>query len=308
MHSHAAALHRTIMAVDVAGYSNPMRTLDHQAAVHDGFYGILHSSLADVGVPWDGCLVENAGDGAMIQLPPGAAKAGLVAELPDRIVAGLRRHNAIHAAEASIQLRVALHAGEVRPASHGSISQAVILTARLLDAAGAKEALRQSGAPLALVVSESLFREVVEQDAAADAGSYRPIPVDLKGSTTMGWLRLLGGPPAWTPMPAPESAATVSPPRDSFGALVDALLAVPCVRKSESRGLLLEMFPRPEIAAAVPYHAEDRLHVIALARTCQRYAGGMADLLAAIRLLDPGSPQVERLASLVEARPDQSVG
>ena len=36
MHSYAAALHRTIMAVDVAGYSNPMRTLDHQAAVHAG--------------------------------------------------------------------------------------------------------------------------------------------------------------------------------------------------------------------------------------------------------------------------------
>jgi hypothetical protein len=84
---------------------------------------------------------------------------------------------------------------------------------------------------------------------------------------------------------------------------MDALLAVPCVRKAESRRLLLEIFPRREIADVVPYYAEDRLHVIALARTCQRFTGGLVDLLDAIKMIEPESPQVAALEKIIWGRP-----
>jgi hypothetical protein len=86
-------------------------------------------------------------------------------------------------------------------------------------------------------------------------------------------------------------------------ALVDALLAVPCVRQGDSRRLLLDLFPRREIANVVPYHAEDRLHVIALAKTCLRFDGGLTDLLRAIRMIEPESPQVDALATIIGDRP-----
>ena len=102
----------------------------------------------------------------------------------------------------------------------------------------------------------------------------------------------VGGLPARR-LPRPVAA-------EAFSELVDALLAVPCVRKAESRHLLLDLFPRREIADVVPHHAEDRLHVIALARTCQRFTRGLADLLDVIRMLDPASSQVDALAAIIE--------
>jgi len=291
---HSAALHRTIMAVDVVGYNHPMRTLAHQEAVHEGFNQIMRTAFADTGVPWDVCMVENTGDGAMILLPPEVAKADLVAELPERVHAGLRRYNTVHAPEAAVQLRLALHAGEVRQGSFGSVSQAISFTFRLLDAPEAKSAQKSSGADLALIVSAVIYSDVVVHDAAAEPGAYQRIPVKVKETDTEAWLRLMGA-----VRPAVNGSPVKPPVRDGFPALVEAMLAVPCLRNSESRRLLLETFPRREIADLVAYQAQDRLHVIALARTCQRFEHGLADLLDAVRLFEPESPQVSRLAEII---------
>jgi hypothetical protein len=296
--SYPAAHHKTIMAVDIAGYNDPKRTTAHRLVVHEGFGQLLRTAFAEAGVPWDVLFVENTGDGAMIQLPAEVAKADLVAHLPDRMLAELRRYNAVHADEANVRLRMALHAGEVYQGSYGTVSDATSHAFRLMDADEVKSALKESKAALALVVSDTFFRDVVRADPAADAPSYRRIPIENKETKTEAWLRLLGGVTNGFPVLTPRSPAA-----GDFAALVDALLAVPCVRKTESRQLLLELFPRREIADVVPYHAEDRLHVIALARTCLRFDGGLAALLGAIRLIEPESPQVTALAAIIDRWP-----
>ncbi|WIX85281.1 hypothetical protein [Amycolatopsis sp. DG1A-15b] len=298
---HPAAHHKTIMAVDIAGYNDPSRTMAHLREVHEGLWQVLRTTFAETGIPWDVCFVENTGDGAMILLPPEIAKADLVAQFPSRMHDELRRYNHVHAAEAQVRLRMAVHAGEVAQGSHGSISQAVSFTFRILDAPEAKAAQKEAQADLALITSDLLYQDVVRQDPAADPKAFRQIPVKVKvgENAAWAWLRLLGTVNG-VPVPASETAKHAT-----FPALVDALLAVPCVRKSESRQLLLELFSRREIADVVPYHGEDRLHVIALARTCQRFAGGLADLLDAIRMIEPESPQVEALAKVIGRWPGE---
>jgi hypothetical protein len=304
VHSYAAALHRTIMAVDIAGYNHPSRTVAHLRVVHEGLWGLLRTSFAETGIPWDVCFVENTGDGAMILLPPEIAKADLVAQLPERMLAELRRYNAVHADNARIRLRLALNAGEVHQGSHGSVSPAISFTFRLLDAPAAKAAMKRTGADLGIITSETFFEDVVKHDPAADPASYRRILAETKETRAHAWLRLLGAPDAQAVLSAlpPVTVETGRPL--PFAVLVEALLAVACVRNAESRRLLLEMVPRREIAAAVPHQAEDRLHVIELARTCERFDGGLEELLATVRLLDPGSPQVEELAAVVASRSD----
>src|SRR3954471_20682273 len=180
------------MALDIAGYNDPRRTTAHRLVVHDGFWNLLRTSFAEVGVPWDVLFRENAGDGAIIHLPAQVAKADLVAALPDRMLAELRRYNAVHAEEAHVQMRVAFHADKVCQGSHGTISDATSHAFRLVEAPEAKSALQTSGAALALIVSDSFYEDVVRADPAADAPSYHRIRVSVEETKAEAWLRLLG--------------------------------------------------------------------------------------------------------------------
>lgn len=284
------------MAVDIAGYNNPNRTLAHLREVHEGLWSVLKGSFAETGVPWDVCFVENTGDGAMILLPPEIAKADLVAQLPERLHAELRRYNAVHSEAAQIQLRVALNAGEVQWGGQGAVGKAISATFRILDAPAAKAAQKATGADLALLASAMFYDDVVAQDPAAAPGEYARIPVSVKETSTIAWLRLMG---------ASEARRVAAPaPAPDFTALIEALMDVPWVRNSDSRRLLLEMFPRKEIASQVSYHPQDRLHVIALAKTCLRFEAGLQCLLDVVLTIDPHSPEVARLTELIARWPE----
>ena len=119
------ALHQAIVVVDVAGFTNPKRKMVHQLAVQEGVYGVLRVAFAEAGVDLGSCTMEDRGDGAVILVPPGVAKIQLADQLPNRLIAGLRRYNAVHSAEAAVQLRVGLHAGEVHQNSYGAVGHAV---------------------------------------------------------------------------------------------------------------------------------------------------------------------------------------
>jgi len=186
----APALHQTIIVVDVASFTDPARTVMHQRAVREGLYDVLRGAFVEAGVDLDACVVEDRGDGALILVPPGVAKSQLADQLPSRLVAGLRRHNAVHSAEAEVQLRVVLHAGEVSQDGRGAVSPAVNLAFRILQTPEAKSALKVSTGVLALLASDTFYHDVVMQDPAADPGSYRRITVSVKETSTVAWLRL----------------------------------------------------------------------------------------------------------------------
>jgi hypothetical protein len=127
-------LHQTIVVVDVARFTASDRTMIHQLAVHEGLYNVLRGAFTEAGVDLGTCTMEDRGDGMMILVPQGVDDSKLADQLPTRLVAGLRRHNAIHSAEAAIQLRVVLHAGQVYQDGHGAVSQAVNFAFRILEA------------------------------------------------------------------------------------------------------------------------------------------------------------------------------
>lgn len=193
MAQQSPAVHRAIVVVDVAGFTNPARTSAHQFVMHEALTELLAQAFCEAGIDWGVCTVEDRGDGKMILVPPDVPKNLLADQLPDRLLAHLRRYNAVHAAEASVALRVGLHAGEVRHNVHGVVSPAVNLAFRILDAEAAKSALKLSGGVLAMIVSGLFYEEVVRQDPATDPTSYRKIPVSVKGTSTEAWLRLPDG-------------------------------------------------------------------------------------------------------------------
>ncbi|MET0236708.1 MAG: hypothetical protein ABW224_18810 [Kibdelosporangium sp.] len=281
--------HRAIVAVDVASFTDPARSLTHLRAVQEGLYEMLRTSFDESGIPWKTCYVEDRGDGAMILVSPEFPKLWLADQWQSRLLAALREHNANHSDPARVQLRVALHHGEVYANNEGVISQAVNHAFRILDAKPAKAALAAAGAMLALVVSDEFYREVVSQEPAADPDSYRRIAVSVKETETIAWLRLSGGYPPAVHSPAQAGTPVVNP----LFAIAEALLDLPFVRDAGGRAMLIELLPR-DIANTAPYNSVARLHVIGLVQTCMRHDNGLAELVDAVRRLDGESSTAVR--------------
>jgi hypothetical protein len=190
--------------VDVAGFTRPERKLAHQVAVREGLYKVLEEAFTKARVDWAACDWEDRGDGAMILVPADVPAVVLADELLDRIVSALRDHNAVHAREAEIQLRLVLHSGQVEKDAAGVAGRALNYAFRLLAAPVPKQSLRESGGLLAVVVSEHFYTEVISQRPAAAPDTYERIRAEYDGFGADAWLRLLGQPAGAPPDEPPE--------------------------------------------------------------------------------------------------------
>ncbi|WNV88743.1 effector-associated domain 2-containing protein [Umezawaea sp. Da 62-37] len=286
------ALHRAIVLVDVAGFTDPVRTVQDQNSVHAALYKMLETSFDESGLNLKQCLVEDRGDGAMVLVPPEFPKSWLVDQWPTRLLAALRRHNALHAPPSQIRLRAAFHAGEIHQNDNGVVSQAVNLAFRILDAQQAREALAESGGLLALIASDPFYRETIMGDPATDPASYRRIAVLVKHTDVVAWLRL----PDRSGALRPETARGALRTGNVFE-LVDAVLAVTAMRDAAGRQMVLDLL-RPDISTSVFHDSRARLHVLALVRTCLGHDGGLAELIGVLRDVDGDSLAVRHLVDI----------
>ncbi|MFD1047614.1 hypothetical protein ACFQ1S_19775, partial [Kibdelosporangium lantanae] len=197
----ALAAHRTILVVDVVGFSMPARTNTHQANIRRALYLLLAQALSSIGVRWDDCEHEDRGDGVLVIVPPTVSKS-LFVNLPGELASVLRTHNAEHPAEEQIRLRMALHAGEIQYDAHGVIGRAVILAFRLLDA----DVLRTATVDVLGVIVSSWFYEEVIWHSQADA--YRKVDVQVKETHVTAWIWTTaptGGPVGAVPCQLPTN-------------------------------------------------------------------------------------------------------
>jgi hypothetical protein len=167
----------------------------HQGVVLEGLRKVLRGAFSETGIELDTCEVEDRGDGKLILMPLGVDNTKLADLLPSRLVAWLRRHNAVYRPEAQVQLRVALHEGEVREDDQGVLSAAVNLAFDLVDAPEAKSILRSTPSVLALIASDHFYQDVIFHDPAADPRSYRQISVQAHEASTVAWLCMPEGTP-----------------------------------------------------------------------------------------------------------------
>ncbi|QWF80425.1 VMAP-C domain-containing protein [Amycolatopsis sp. CA-230715] len=209
-------LYRTIVVVDVAGFTAPDRSLPDRLAVRQGMYEVLKTAFAESDVDFDSCATEDRGDGALVLLPSGTPKSIVADRLPDRITVALRRYNWTRTAQAQIRLRVSLNSGDVLNDGKGWVGEAVDTAFRILDAPRAKEVFAESGRMVAVISSERFFDEVIAPDPGLLPESYAPITVKVKTFTGTAYLRLLGEIAA--PVPAPRTA-----PAEPGGAVLDVI-------------------------------------------------------------------------------------
>jgi len=198
----------TLFAVDIAGFTGPDRDDDIRLYLHEELYKILEKAFDGSGIPWNRCVREDRGDGALIVVPPGIACKAIIDPLPERLRSLIRRHNHVFRDTAAIQLRAASHIGPVDHDGHGFVGSDIDFLFRMLDARPLKDALAGSGSELALIVSDYVYRTVVcRYPSLASPDAFRPVRFQVKYTRARAWTYLPGTPPPLAARPQPVGFA-----------------------------------------------------------------------------------------------------
>jgi tetratricopeptide (TPR) repeat protein len=192
---HQDTAHRTIVVIDVEGFRDQSRSDSHRAQVRLGLYRALHRAFTRAGVSWDECWREDRGDGVFVLASSEPAKARFSDVLPDALLDALHDHNRGHAPSARIRLRMVLHAGELTYDSFGVTGAAIDHAFRLLEAQALRSVLTGASCPMAVVVSEWFFDEVVRLSPRSRPDTYRQARVTVRETTMRAWIRVPEPPP-----------------------------------------------------------------------------------------------------------------
>lgn len=207
--------HHLIICVDIECFSGSSRTDTQRAAAHEGMYRALRAAFDACNVSLEEHHHEDRGDGVLVLLSAATPKDRVVSILPLALVAALAEHNHVHAPQAQIRLRVAIHAGEVQQNSHGVVGDAVNAAFRLLDSRSLKEALAANSGLVALIASEAIYRDVIRHTPASSPETYRRIGVKVKETETTAWIRLPDNRDAPDQTTGHHSSASQQPTADS---------------------------------------------------------------------------------------------
>jgi hypothetical protein len=177
---------------DVKGFGSSDRNTEDLQVVSAELYRVFEQSFVVAGIPWNQCERQDTGDGLHIfapwEIPRGLFAGALLNELAE----ALDQHNATHTIGQQIRLKLALNTAEVtRNANGRTFGHGIIHTKRLLDSKPLRQALDESLAPLAVIVSSSFYRDVVKSGPGYRHDVYQRVHIEEKEEQDSAWIRLL---------------------------------------------------------------------------------------------------------------------
>jgi hypothetical protein len=195
----------TVLFTDVVGFGARNRNDRDRRIIRRGSLEMMQASF---GALWDACIAEDRGDGLLIVVPPDIPTAKIMNCLHRGLPGGLALHNRTYGEHAHIRLRVAVNVGPVMGDPLGMSGEAIIRTARLIEAPAFKMAMASTGARLGIIASVFVYETAIRHaDDAADSDAYTPIDVNVKESSTTAWMRLVDLAPARSGGPRPQPAS-----------------------------------------------------------------------------------------------------
>lgn len=299
--SSTLAVHQTICTVDVAGYGGTDRIRANHVALRSGMYESLEQAFAESDIAWADCFHQGIGDSLLVLAPMTIPKGAFAGPLPDALTRALVAHNETHSPEERIRLRMALHAGEVRLDEYGVGAPAVVHAARLLNTQSLEDALAASRGPLAVITSDWFYKDVISQHPEYAPETYRRVPVDVRVSEGVGWIRLPGDdlPPNLGVDPGTRRSVGVAlrPATAQFYEVVDALENIPCMQNTVTRSQVVDQL---RFGATIRYFASRRAHITSILRSSLDVEDGVRELMTAIANQEPGdSVPLKRLLALL---------
>jgi hypothetical protein len=175
----------TVILSDVVGFGARTRTDEDRRVIRDALFSMTHTALQDLPDVWSW---DDRGDGLLTVVPPSVPTAKVIAHLHKELPAALEEHNRAHGDSAQIQLRVAISVGPVATDRMGVTGEAIIVTARLVEAQLFKEAMNDPQVSLGVIVSTFIYESVIRHDLGLTG--YSQINVDVKETSVSAWVKL----------------------------------------------------------------------------------------------------------------------
>lgn len=182
--------HRSFLVVDVAGFGG--RDDRFQLQIRRGLTRLLDQAFEDAGLVLDECDVEDRGDGKIVLIPSTVSKMRLVDPLLARIEVQVRQYNDMSSERGRIQLRVALHAGEVARDADGWSGTELNTACRLVNCSSLREvAAERSDLSLVVIVSDLIYSTVVRHGhGAMRPEEFRKIDIKEKELVDVAWVHV----------------------------------------------------------------------------------------------------------------------
>jgi Cyclic nucleotide-binding domain len=180
----------TVLLTDVVAFGADRRNEEDRRIIRRRVFKMTRSALEPM---WDSCLYEDRGDGLLIVVPSSIPTAQALERLLTVLPTELKRHNRIYGGPIQVQLRVAATVGPVTRDIAGMSGKAIILAARMLDAALLRQAMTEDDAILGVVVSPFVYDTAVSDGGnSLEPAAYTQVPVQVKEPYTTAWMRLIG--------------------------------------------------------------------------------------------------------------------
>src|SRR5262249_55240300 len=153
--------------------------------IREALFSITHGVLRGIPDVWSW---DDRGDGLLTVVPPSVPTARVVEQLHRALPMALAEHNRTYHDSARIQLRIAVNVGPVATDSMGVSGEAIIVTARLLEAPLFKKAMNTRGASLGVIASTFIYETVIRHDHSRTG--YSSVQVDVKETNVAAWMKL----------------------------------------------------------------------------------------------------------------------
>ncbi|MGW7577477.1 hypothetical protein [Streptomyces sp. NPDC054765] len=182
-------------------------------------YRVLEAAFTHAKVARDAVHMEDRGDGVLLSVAGRIAVTRLLGLWMVEVHESLRDEN--RALRVPLGLRVGMHVGPVRHDGRGISGRAVDLACRLADSPVARQLLDAERADLVLVVSESLYEDMVSSGGKfIEPARYSSARLKLKEGEVTAWCQLPGRPaPAIPAGDPPPPAGTQTPESGEAGAV-----------------------------------------------------------------------------------------
>jgi hypothetical protein len=190
--------YRTILVVDIEGFGRHGRADPIQVRLRRYLNDWCGTLLSQAGADPTQWVAQDTGDGFLFSVDAHVPRNVLLDRFSTGLAMQLVRHNRTRPMDTHrIRVRLAMHAGDLLRDPDPVHGYAVILAARLLDAEALRACLRATDQPLAVIVSEAIYDNIVRPGyPPMNPIEWCPVLAATKEGPVQAWVHVPGDPKA----------------------------------------------------------------------------------------------------------------